>query len=276
MFLLLMHAPFAVASEKKVIGHKVVGSGSEYVIVLHDWMGDSSNYESAIPWLDSENHTYIFADVRGYGMSADIPGEYNSDEVASDVFALSHYLGIDRFHLVGHSMNGLAGFKAIMLDWKNSKRIKSYIAVTPVTPDGYPASDDDKAFLLAAIADDKTAVAAFGALTGGKLSAKWSSAKTHRNRASSSVGVLGSYYKMWLEEDFADALQEAQIKTPVLVIGGRNDLAGFQERHYRKTLAQWLPEISFEFIENSGHYPMEETPVLFASLVEKHIDSNVD
>ena len=79
---------------------------------------------------------------------------------------------------------------------------------------------------------------------------------------------------MWLGEDFSIALAKAEIKTPVLVIGGRQDFPGFQEEYYTKTIAQWVPTAKFSYIENAGHYPMQETPILFATLMENHMSSH--
>lgn len=264
----------AMAEKDPVLGHQLFGIGPEKVIILHDWMGDSANYSTVRPWLDPKHFTYAFTDVRGYGRSRDLTGEYTSDEIADDIMRLANKLGWKEFHLVGHSMNGLAGFKAIMNDWQAGRRIKSFVAVTPVTPDGYPATEQDKAFLEAAILDDDTAGAAFGALTGGKLNGAWSRRKTTRNRATSNRKVLKGYYDMWTTEDFSREFAAAKVGTPVLVIGGRNDLPGFQEAYYAKTLSKWLPHVSFTYIENAGHFPMYETPVLFATLVESHMNVN--
>lgn len=269
----LFAAP-AVAGESPILGHELYGSGPEKVIVFHDWMSDATNYDTVRPWLDTASFTYAFVDVRGYGASKGVSGNYTTDEVAGDTLRLADNLGWERFHLVGHSMNGMAGFKTLLFDWRGDHRIKSYVAVTPVTPDGYPASEDDRAFLDAAITDDETAEAAFGALTGGKLNAAWAGNKTRRNRASSRPDALRGYYTMWLDEDFSEDLHKANVETPVLVIGGRNDLPGFQEAYYSKTIANWLPNVRFEYIDNAGHYPMQETPVLFATFVEAHLNAN--
>ena len=264
----------AIADEAPILGHELFGSGPEKVIVLHDWMGDSEKYTSVRPWLDSTGFTYAFVDVRGYGRSKGLKGEYSTDEVAADTANLADHLGWAKYHLVGHSMNGMAGFKAVMLDWHDKKRIKSFVAVTPVTPDGYPASEEDRSFLSAAITDDETAAAAFGGLTGGKLNAAWATRKMARNRATSHPEALKGFYQMWLGEDFSIALAKAEIKTPVLVIGGRQDFPGFQEEYYTKTIAQWVPTAKFSYIENAGHYPMQETPILFATLMENHMSSH--
>ena len=261
----------AIAGEAPILGYELFGSGPEKVIVLHDWMGDAGNYDTVRPWLDTATFTYAFADVRGYGASKGLEGEYDSDEIADDTFRLADHLGWTRFHLVGHSMNGMAGFKTVLRDWQGKRRIESFVAVTPVTPDGYPASEDDRAFLDAAIADDGTARDAFAGLTGGRLNAAWVDNKTARNRATSRPDALRGYFRMWLDEDFARDLDAAEVGTATLVIGGRNDLPGFQETYYAKTVATWLPNIRFAYIENAGHYPMQETPVLFATLVEVHL-----
>ena len=79
---------------------------------------------------------------------------------------------------------------------------------------------------------------------------------------------------MWLGEDFSAQLAKANIETPVLVIGGGQDLPGFRKDYYDKTIAQWIPSATFSYIENAGHYPMHETPVLFSTLIEGHMGAH--
>lgn len=261
----------AYAYSDPILGHKRVGHGPQKVIVLHDWLGDAANYNATRPWLDKQRYTYVFADVRGYGRSRNLSGEFNSEEIAADILRLADYLGWYRFHFIGHSMNGMAGFKTVVRDWQSDRRIKSFVAVTPVTPDGFPADADTVAFLTAAITDDATAAASFDALTGGKLNERWGKRKTQRSRATSTPEVLTAYLAMWLNEDFSEELIDSNFQTPVLVIGGRNDLPGFSEDQYNATIANWVTNIQFMYIDDTGHYPMQEVPVLFATLVEQFI-----
>jgi pimeloyl-ACP methyl ester carboxylesterase len=79
---------------------------------------------------------------------------------------------------------------------------------------------------------------------------------------------------MWLDTDFSAAFHEAGVGTPFLVIGGRQDLPGFQEPHLRQTLGAWLPSIEFAFATDAGHYPMQETPALLASLMENFLSGH--
>ena len=163
----------ASAQDAPILGHQLYGTGPEKVVALHNWMGDASSFDALRSWIDGDAFTFAFADVRGYGASKAIEGAYTTDEIAADVLSLADHLGWDRFHLVGHSMNGMAGFKTLLHDHGDGRRIKSFVAITPVTPDGYPASEEDRAFLWAAIDDDETAMTAFAGLTGGKLNATW-------------------------------------------------------------------------------------------------------
>lgn len=258
-----------------VLGHGVYGQGREKVLVLHDWMGDSANYLPLIPYLDLGSRTYAFADVRGYGKSSQLDGDYTADEVSADAFALADSLEWTRFHVVGHSMTGMAVQRMALADTAaGSNRIRSVIAITPVAANGYPADEATRRFLWELIHDRALSEQGFSLLTGQRLGQGWARAKTDRHLLTSSPAALKSYYRMWLETDFSREVRAARITTPVLVIGGRHDLPGFREDHLRRTFGAWFPNAEFAFIAEAGHYPMQETPVLLASLVEQFLEAN--
>ena len=103
----LLSATLGVAQQSPILGHSVCGDGAEKVLVFHDWMGDSTNYEPMISCLDPNTFSYVFVDVRGYGRSRHVTGHYTVEEIACDAFRLAEHLNWKRFHVVGHSMNGL-------------------------------------------------------------------------------------------------------------------------------------------------------------------------
>jgi len=263
------------AAPNPTLGHTTYGNGEEKVIILHDWMGDSSNYEPVIPYLDPVTFTYVFADVRGYGKSIHLKGEYTAKEVSSDIFLLADSLGWKRFHVVGHSMNGMTVQRMLIDDWNaGNKRIKSVVAVSPVTADGYPADEGTKKFLWDAIHNRDVSQKAFAGLTGERLLSSWGRLKTNRNLATSTPEAMKGYYKMWLDTDFSAEAKKAKAGTPILVIGGRRDFPGFGEKKYKQTFGQWYPKASMTFITDAGHYSMQETPVLFATLVEQFLNNH--
>ncbi len=265
----------AGAGGADILGHSVYGQGPEKVLVFHDWMGDSANYDPVVPYLDSATFTYVFADVRGYGQSRNLEGEYTVEEVAGDAFRLADELGWKRFHVVGHSMNGMVVQRMAIDDWvSGAKRLKSVVAITPVTADGYPADEGTKKFLWDAVGDRAVTEQAFSGLTGGRLLPAWSRLKTDRYRAMSTEAAVKGYYKMWLDTDFSADARAAKVGTPIRVIGGRQDLPGFSEEKYRATFEAWYPNADLQFITDSGHYPMQETPVYLATLVEGFLAAN--
>src|SRR5206468_1506795 len=89
------------------LGFVVLGSGPRRVLVLHDWLGDRRNWDPLLPYLDLERFTYAFLDLRGYGGSRHVPGDFTCREAATDALALARHLGWERFSAVGHSMTGL-------------------------------------------------------------------------------------------------------------------------------------------------------------------------
>lgn len=261
--------------QNPILGHNIYGQGTEKVLVLHDWMGDAENYGPIKPYLDLEQYTYVFLDLRGYGKSAHLTGDYTAPEAAADVFRLAEHLGWDHFHAVGHSMSGMVVLRMALEDWTSgNKRLKSVSAITPVSADGYPADEGTKKFLWDLIGQRELSEQGFFMLTGQRLLPAWGRLKTVRHLSTSTTDALKGYYRMWLEYDFSEEIKAATIKTPFRVIGGRQDLPGFQEDHLRKTFGAWLPNVDFAFISDAGHYPMQETPVYLATLIEQFIEKN--
>ena len=146
-----------------LLGHTLLGSGSSLVVVMHEWLGDCSNYDTLKPYLDTTVHRFCFADLRGYGRSMAQAGTHTLDEACQDILALADALEAPRFHLIGHSMSALI---AQRIAWLASDRVRSLVAITPVFAAGFPADDATRAQLRAVATDDDAARAAIAARTG--------------------------------------------------------------------------------------------------------------
>jgi pimeloyl-ACP methyl ester carboxylesterase len=268
-------APIGTDSEgaqAPLLGYQIHGHGARKVIVLHDWMGDQQNYDAVRPSLDEAKFMFAFADVRGYGLSRSLIGEYTAQEIARDVMRLADHLGWERFDVIGHSMTGMAVQRVAIDDWHSGRRrIQRVIAITPVAADGYPADESTREFLWGLIGEREMSHQGFFMLTGQRLHDCFLRQKVDRHFATSSIPAMRGYFRMWLDSNFATDAIAAAISTPMLVIGGRQDLPGFQESHLRATFGAWYPKAEFQFIEDAGHYPMHETPVLLASLIDEFL-----
>src|SRR5262245_57598382 len=113
------------------LAHALHGRGPSRVVMLHDWLGDRHNWDPVVPYLDEQRFTYVLVDLRGYGESRAIAGDYTVDEAVGDVVALTSLLGWERFAAVGHSMSGLI---VQALAAAAPARVSRLVAVTPCPP----------------------------------------------------------------------------------------------------------------------------------------------
>jgi len=264
----------AEAQSADILGHRVHGSGPETVIVLHDWLGSAATWEPILPYLDTDRFTFVFAEARGYGASIEMTGAYTTAEIASDVFALADSRGAESFHLVGHSMTGMAGFAALAAP--EGERIESYIAVAPVPPGGYPADTATRDFFAAIPHDPEVTQNAFDGLTGGRYEGtRWAEVRTAHNLATSSQTAMRGYGDM-IYEDLSARLAEAAPETPVLVVTGAHDFPPMRAGALEAEVAPLAPNSRVVAIAGAGHYPMIETPPRLAQVIQAYLAEHTE
>lgn len=256
------------------ICYELHGHGPVKVIVGHMWLGTKVIWNHVRELLNEERFTLALTDCRGYGMSKDIPGQYNSDEWAADLFKVAEHLGWDEFHIISHSMSGMVAQKMLMQDAKNKKKkIQSAVMIAPVTGNGFPSDQELYDFVHSLIHVRELTMEGLNVLTGGRLSAEWRGVLADRINSTSDAKAMDGYFYMWMDEDFSAGLQGQHIDTPILLVIGRQDHPGFGEAHYRRTLYKWFPNINPVVIDDAGHLPMYETPIYLASLIINHFDN---
>ncbi len=246
------------------IGHTQHGNGSEHVLVLHDWNGDHTNYDPVLAYLDDATFTYVLADLRGYGKSRDIVGEYTVREISADCLALADRLGWQRFHVIGHSMTGMAAQK---LAADAPARIKSAIAVCPMSAAGSPAPEEALKFFASTTTNDDAFRRLIKFVTGG-LSDQWADAKLRQNRTTVNPACRSGYLTMFSKTNFVEEVRG--LATPFLVLVGDKD-PGLDEAAMKQTFLAWHPNAELLTFANCGHYPMQECPPYFATVTESYL-----
>jgi pimeloyl-ACP methyl ester carboxylesterase len=246
------------------IGHELFGAGPIRVVLLNDWLCDTSTWDGARTFLDRDRFTFAFADLRGYGRSIDRAGAFTLEEATDDVLALSDALGWTRFAIVGHSMSALV---ALHLAQHHSDRIERAVVLTPPPPTGFGA---DEAALSAsrglALADDATRRAAFAAQFGARLSPGWAAYKAARWRACANPTAAAGYVAMFARDGLPNPA--ARIAVPILAITGEQDAPPMRSDAVRRLLAPLCDRLTVAPLADSGHYPMQELPPLTVALVE--------
>ncbi|MDZ7806625.1 MAG: alpha/beta hydrolase [Gracilimonas sp.] len=107
----------------------------ETIVFLH------GNASSSIFWKDTmerieDDYNVIAPDLRGYGKTEDllIDATQGFSDQTEDVISLLDHLGIERFHVAGHSMGGGVVYSLIV---NYGTRILSATLVNPVSPYGF-------------------------------------------------------------------------------------------------------------------------------------------
>ena len=246
------------------IGHAVIGTGQEKVLVLHGWFGDYSVWEPTFNSLNTDKYTYVFIDYRGYGKSKDMTGDYTMSEIASDGISLVDELGWDRFHLIGHSMGGMA-MQRLILDIDNRDRVISAIGIDPVPASGAQLEGEFWDLFSGAIESDENRYNILDFTTGNRNTPNWLNYMVKRSRETTTVDAYTGYLNAWSKENFMEEVQG--LETPTLVCIGEHDSA-FSKEAMENTYLSWLSNCRLEVIGNAGHYPMQEAPVNLATVIE--------
>ena len=250
-----------------IIGHEIYGHGAEGVIVMHDFYGCRDTWAFARQFFDIARFTYAFAEIRGYGESRNLAGEYTPREAAADILRLADNLGWQRFHVVGHSLSGMLA-QRVVLD--GGGRIISAVLTTPVAASGLSFTPEGFALIKGSIDSDELLGQAFAALTGNRLGPEWERFKIRQQRASRLREANIAYLKSSAEQGFLDEVRGNQ--TPMLVIIGEFDMPPFTEAIARETFLQWYPRAELAVCRNAGHYPQQEAPVYVASVMNAFLN----
>ena len=112
---------------------EVYGAGTPLVLLHGGMLSIRLNFAGLIPTL-AKHHQVIGVELQGHGRTADIDREITPAALASDVIALLDHLGIEKAHVLGHSMGGAV---AMELAVTAPDRLLSVVPVSvTVRPDG--------------------------------------------------------------------------------------------------------------------------------------------
>jgi pimeloyl-ACP methyl ester carboxylesterase len=245
--------------------YKTSGSGSTKILFLHGWFWDHRVYSTVIDTLDDRRVTCAAVDIRGYGESRHVAGEFTVREMAADALAIADELGWDDFHVVGHSMGGKAA-QRLAID--HPARVKSLVAVTPIPPIALMKNPASRAGFEAACVDDSAAAGLIAESVGRRLSPHWIAEMLGRTRETAAPEAFKSYMHSFLDDDFS--AETHKLTARLLVVSGQYD-GGLPDGMLRALYRPLYRHVTFETIANSGHYPMVETPLYFATTLERFI-----
>jgi len=245
------------------LGHKIIGSGEKKILFLHELMGNYKNYEPIFPYLDTEKFTFVFVDLRGYGLSKDISGEYSCEEASNDVKNLITHLGFDELIIVAHSMSTMIAQKIALID----TRVSKLILITPIPASGVKLPEIAENALLKDMAKNESKVEEIVYSASKRHNDTWAKYRIKMGYESSTVEARVGYMKMYMHTDFSD--ETDAIKIPIKIIVGKHDFPIFGLKLVTKLFTHYYDDVEILECQEAGHYPMIECPVYFASKIEE-------
>lgn len=250
-----------------MIGHETVGAGDRRVVVLNDWLCDTSTWDGARAYLDERTFTWAFADLRGYGRSKEMSGAFTVEEAAADVVELADALDWPRFSVVGHSMSSLV---ALHLAQHVPDRIERAVVLTPPPPAGFGADGATlDAMRAIALGDDEYRLRALAATWGGRLSEGWLRVKVERWRATADPAAAAAYVTMFGRDGLPDP--SARVAAPLLAVTGERDMEVMRAGAVRDLISPICEALAVVPLADCGHYPMQEAPPLLVTVVERFL-----
>ncbi len=245
--------------------HLVIGHGPHKVIALHGWFGHARGWGPFTQHLNGQDFSYAFMDQRGYGGMKGSGGPYTMAQIAQDALALADSLGWNRFSLIGHSMGGMA-IQQVLADAPD--RVRALVGITPVPAGGVPFDDQGWAFFSSAAKDPGARRGILDITTGNRLSGTWLDAMVQSTLAHSDEAAVADYLVAWARTDILNRVQGQSL--PVLVLPGEHDPA-LGEATCRATWMAHYPNARLDVLRNAGHYPMDETPIWLATVIEQFL-----
>jgi pyruvate dehydrogenase E2 component (dihydrolipoyllysine-residue acetyltransferase) len=243
------------------------GEGEEAVVLLHGFSGDALNWRFVIDEL-AAGRTVIAVDLPGHGASTKEVGSGSAEELGAAVLEVMDAEGIERAHLVGHSLGGLI---AATLAATAPDRVASLALIAPAGL----GEEIDAEFIDAIVAgssrrDLKRALPKLFAdqnLVTRELVEEVLRYKRAEGVAEALEAIRG--------EVFSDGRQARQVRdelgalqVPLLVVWGAED-----EVIPSAQSAAAPGSARVEVLVDVGHSPHVESPAAVSALINDHLEA---
>lgn len=237
--------------------YEIHGDEGSPVVLLHGGvMTIGLTYSSLLASL-AERHRVIGVDFQAHGRTADIDRDLSYVNLASDVVGLLDHLGIERAHVIGHSMGGGT---ALELAVSHPDRLLKVVPISAsVRPDGaHPDLADPSTYATSTrmpTADDFAA-----------MSAAYREVAPHPERfddlpARSMTSMSG--WSGWTDE------QLARITTPLLVVVGDHD---FTTAAHAATMQELIPGAQLAILPGTTHMQAPRRTDLLVPMLTAFLD----
>jgi len=208
------------------------------LVLLHGGlMTIDLNFATLIPGL-VERHLVIGVEAQGHGRTANIDREITPANSASDVVGLLDQLGIDRAHVLGHSMGAAT---ALELAVRHPDRVRSVVPISAsVRPDGMHSDFSSPERM--AVSDRMPTQADFVAMT--EAYQRLSPHPDQFTAFMQSMSASAADLQGWTDDELAG------ITAPVLIVQGDHD---FVTNEHAALMADLIPGAKLAILPGTTH-----------------------
>ncbi|NER79418.1 MAG: alpha/beta fold hydrolase, partial [Leptolyngbya sp. SIO1D8] len=257
------------------------------ILCLHGVLNQGAIWDAIAPTLVQQGYRVIAPDLRGHGKSAHVgpEGNYQLLDHLGDVDALVQQLGLESYHVIGHSMGAII---AASFTSARPERIQSLTLIEPVVPGSETDTSADQLTthlnylaappthpvygnlseavdrfqksmpMLKPIWAEKLAARMIESVDSG-VRWRWDPRLQVRTR----FGLSGGTFT---RDRYAQLLQHIQVPT-TLILGQQSDFNRPEDVAFQR---QYLPHTAFIDIPGGHHLPLE-SPADVASAVLRQL-----
>ena len=231
-------------------------AGTPLVLLHGGMMTIDLNFAGLIPTLASD-HQVIAVELQGHGRTADIDREITPAALAGDVVALLDHLGVDRAHVLGHSMGAAV---ALELAVGHPSRVRSTVPISAsVRPDGMHEDLTDPS--RHATSTRMPSAQDFADMQ--EAYQRLSPHPEHFNQFLATLSASNADLKGWSDE------QLAGITAPTLLVMGDHDFVTIEHGALMKQL---IPGSHLAVLPNTTHMAATRRPELLLPMLAAFLD----
>ena len=231
----------------------------EPLVVIHGGGGDARTWWLNIAEL-AEKYTVYAPDLPGYGGSQPLDGDYYIPELADFLDKFARSLGLEKFHLVGHSLGG-----GIALNYalKFPQKIRKLVLVSSLCL-GREIAFWVRLFSLPALIQSLGAVT-MALLKGLKWVLKQLNPAEFIMPLSPASMTVGGSITTFRQQTLVLEQRLAEIKMPTLLVWGARDPIVPVRQAYRA--AKVIPDCRVEVFKKRGHNVHRDELKKFSSVI---------
>jgi pimeloyl-ACP methyl ester carboxylesterase len=257
------------------IQFKTYGKNHGYSLVfLHGYLESSEIWDDFAP-LFAEEYFVICIDLPGHGKSVTPSEPFTMEAFADAVLSVTKHLGVEAFHLVGHSMGG---YVAMAIFEKYFYRLNSLVLFHSTCYSDSEEKKQNREREIELVKGGKKemifSVSIPRLFADDNLITFSEQVETSKRMAlqTSDSGVICALTAMKNRPDRYNLLKEAKI--PILLIGGRKEnLIPFELMEKMQSLS---PDSKLLCLENSGHMGFIEEKKLAAMELKNFLDASFE